>query len=170
MDMDNKKEAARKRSLGELGELFALKALVDNILLTFILSFSSVKTLMSFSKNDAKILIGGEINKPTIMEGYFNDSTVLEPHYPVYCIEYYSDLKSAVKKINMMGKESTKGKILELSVQAQGDEIFDYLKSLRWGSGLNAFSMHHNLPTFTLGAAHESVEPRKVIAEGKFFD
>jgi hypothetical protein len=29
MDMDNKKEAARKKSLGELGELFALKALVD---------------------------------------------------------------------------------------------------------------------------------------------
>jgi hypothetical protein len=27
--MDNKKEAARKKSLGELGELFALKALVD---------------------------------------------------------------------------------------------------------------------------------------------
>ena len=26
----NKKEAARKKSLGELGELFALKALVDN--------------------------------------------------------------------------------------------------------------------------------------------
>jgi hypothetical protein len=29
MDIDNKKEAARKKSLGELGELFALKALVD---------------------------------------------------------------------------------------------------------------------------------------------
>jgi len=29
MDLDNKKEAARKKSLGELGELFALKALVD---------------------------------------------------------------------------------------------------------------------------------------------
>jgi len=29
MDFDNKKEAARKKSLGELGELFALKALVD---------------------------------------------------------------------------------------------------------------------------------------------
>ena len=27
---DNKKEAARKKSLGELGELFAIKALVDN--------------------------------------------------------------------------------------------------------------------------------------------
>jgi len=29
MDIKNKKEAARKKSLGELGELFALKALVD---------------------------------------------------------------------------------------------------------------------------------------------
>lgn len=29
MEFDNKKEAARKKSLGELGELFALKALVD---------------------------------------------------------------------------------------------------------------------------------------------
>ena len=29
MDMENKKEAARKKSLGELGELFAIKALVD---------------------------------------------------------------------------------------------------------------------------------------------
>jgi len=29
MDKTNKKEAARKKSLGELGELFALKALVD---------------------------------------------------------------------------------------------------------------------------------------------
>lgn len=29
MDIENKKEAARKKSLGELGELFALKALVD---------------------------------------------------------------------------------------------------------------------------------------------
>lgn len=30
MDIENKKEAARKKSLGELGELFAIKALVDN--------------------------------------------------------------------------------------------------------------------------------------------
>lgn len=29
MSVENKKEAARKKSLGELGELFALKALVD---------------------------------------------------------------------------------------------------------------------------------------------
>ena len=29
MDEENKKEAARKKSLGELGELFAIKALVD---------------------------------------------------------------------------------------------------------------------------------------------
>jgi len=29
MDIENKKEAARKKSLGELGELFAIKALVD---------------------------------------------------------------------------------------------------------------------------------------------
>ena len=28
-DSENKKEASRKKSLGELGELFALKALVD---------------------------------------------------------------------------------------------------------------------------------------------
>ena len=28
-DFDNKKEAARKKSLGELGELFAIKAFVD---------------------------------------------------------------------------------------------------------------------------------------------
>jgi hypothetical protein len=31
MDMENKKEAARKKSLGELGGLFAIKALVDKI-------------------------------------------------------------------------------------------------------------------------------------------
>jgi Holliday junction resolvase-like predicted endonuclease len=30
MELNTKKEAARKKSLGELGELFALKALVDN--------------------------------------------------------------------------------------------------------------------------------------------
>ena len=29
MEIDNRKEAARKKSLGELGELFAIKALVD---------------------------------------------------------------------------------------------------------------------------------------------
>ncbi|MGG7144409.1 hypothetical protein ACQPVP_13210 [Clostridium nigeriense] len=29
MDIENKKEAARKKSLGELGELFAIKTLVD---------------------------------------------------------------------------------------------------------------------------------------------
>ncbi|MCD4680013.1 MAG: hypothetical protein K8S00_06465, partial [Bacteroidales bacterium] len=29
MKIENKKEAARKKSLGELGELFAIKALVD---------------------------------------------------------------------------------------------------------------------------------------------
>jgi hypothetical protein len=29
MEIENKKEAARKKSLGELGELFAIKALVD---------------------------------------------------------------------------------------------------------------------------------------------
>ena len=29
MDLETKKEAARKKSLGELGELFALKTLVD---------------------------------------------------------------------------------------------------------------------------------------------
>lgn len=30
MNITDRKEAARKKSLGELGELFALKALVDN--------------------------------------------------------------------------------------------------------------------------------------------
>ena len=41
----NKKEAARKKSLGELGELFALKALVDN-------KFDRIRNLNDHSMNE----------------------------------------------------------------------------------------------------------------------
>jgi hypothetical protein len=44
--MDNKKEAARKKSLGELGELFALKALVDN-------KFDGIRNLNDNKRNEA---------------------------------------------------------------------------------------------------------------------
>ena len=42
----NRKEAARKRSLGELGELFAIKALVDN-------EFDKIRNLNDDSFNEA---------------------------------------------------------------------------------------------------------------------
>jgi len=43
--MDTKKEAARKKSLGELGELFAIKALVDN-------GFDRIKNLNDKARNE----------------------------------------------------------------------------------------------------------------------
>jgi hypothetical protein len=43
--MDNKKEASRKKSLGELGELFALKALVDK-------KFDKIRNLNDNSLNE----------------------------------------------------------------------------------------------------------------------
>ena len=43
--MDNKKEAARKKSLGELGELFAIKALVDK-------KFDKIRNLNDNSMNE----------------------------------------------------------------------------------------------------------------------
>ena len=46
MDTENKKEAARKKSLGELGELFALKALVDK-------KFDRIRNLNDNSMNEA---------------------------------------------------------------------------------------------------------------------
>ena len=45
MNFLNKKEAARKKSLGELGELFALKALVDN-------KFDRIRNLNDHSMNE----------------------------------------------------------------------------------------------------------------------
>jgi len=42
--MTNKKEAKRKKSLGELGELFAFKALIDN-------GFTNIKNLNDIKKN-----------------------------------------------------------------------------------------------------------------------
>lgn len=45
MKSDNKKEAARKKSLGELGELFAIKALVDN-------EFDRIRNLNDDSMNE----------------------------------------------------------------------------------------------------------------------
>ncbi len=45
MYKDNKKEAARKKSLGELGELFALKALVDN-------RFDKIRNLNDKTRNE----------------------------------------------------------------------------------------------------------------------
>ncbi len=45
MDSDNRKEAARKKSLGELGELFALKALVDK-------KFDRIRNLNDDSMNE----------------------------------------------------------------------------------------------------------------------
>ncbi len=45
MDLANRKEASRKKSLGELGELFALKALVDN-------RFDRIRNLNDDSMNE----------------------------------------------------------------------------------------------------------------------
>ncbi len=45
MNLDNKKEAARKKSLGELGELFALKALVDQ-------EFDKIRNLNDLHMNE----------------------------------------------------------------------------------------------------------------------
>jgi len=45
MSLENKKEAARKKSLGELGELFALKALVDQ-------SFDKIRNLNDQKMNE----------------------------------------------------------------------------------------------------------------------
>lgn len=44
-ELANKKEASRKKSLGELGELFALKALVDN-------KFDKIRNLNDDSMNE----------------------------------------------------------------------------------------------------------------------
>ncbi|MBU2554103.1 MAG: hypothetical protein KKF98_06545 [Bacteroidetes bacterium] len=44
-DLDSKKEASRKKSLGELGELFALKALVDH-------KFDRIRNLNDVSMNE----------------------------------------------------------------------------------------------------------------------
>ncbi len=46
VNQDNKKEAARKKSLGELGELFAIKALVDN-------KFDKIRNLNDDHLNEA---------------------------------------------------------------------------------------------------------------------
>lgn len=46
MSTDNKKEAARKKSLGELGELFAIKSLVDA-------QFDKIRNLNDTSMNEA---------------------------------------------------------------------------------------------------------------------
>lgn len=46
MIIDNKKEASRKKSLGELGELFALKALVDK-------EFDKIRNLNDSTMNEA---------------------------------------------------------------------------------------------------------------------
>jgi len=51
----NKKEASRKRSLGELGELFALKALVDN-------KFDKIRNLNDISMNETFADISCERN------------------------------------------------------------------------------------------------------------
>ncbi len=45
-EISNKKEASRKKSLGELGELFALKSLVDN-------KFDRIRNLNDDSMNEA---------------------------------------------------------------------------------------------------------------------
>ena len=46
MNEDNKKEAARKKSLGELGELFAIKALVDE-------GYDKIRNLNDIKRNEA---------------------------------------------------------------------------------------------------------------------
>ena len=46
MNLDNIKEASRKKSLGELGELFAIKALVDN-------KFDKIRNLNDDAMNEA---------------------------------------------------------------------------------------------------------------------
>lgn len=59
--MDSKKEAARKKSLGELGELFAIKALVDN-------GFDRIKNLNDKARNEpyADLYCEKEANKYVI--------------------------------------------------------------------------------------------------------
>jgi hypothetical protein len=55
LDLSNKKEAARKKSLGELGELFALKALVDK-------KFDKIRNLNDDIMNESFADISCEIN------------------------------------------------------------------------------------------------------------
>lgn len=55
MNQDNKKEAARKKSLGELGELFALKALVDQ-------KFDKIRNLNDQTMNEKYADIVAEKN------------------------------------------------------------------------------------------------------------
>jgi len=55
LDILNKKEAARKKSLGELGELFALKALVDK-------KFDKIRNLNDDTMNESFADISCEIN------------------------------------------------------------------------------------------------------------
>ena len=89
MNVENKKEAARKKSLGELGELFAIKTLVDE-------QYDKIRNLnderineafadIYCEKGDKRLIISVKTRKLIISE-----NTVLS-EYTVYIDDIKSD-------------------------------------------------------------------------------
>jgi hypothetical protein len=93
--MDNKKEAARKKSLGELGELFALKALVDR-------KFDRIRNLNDNKMNESYADIECEKNgiKYVISvkaRNKYQQNGKINPRYNLG-LQVYEKAKAAEKK------------------------------------------------------------------------
>lgn len=120
----------------------------------------------------SEVVEGGKINQPTILKGHFNNSLAMEPHWPIYCIEPIENKDEAFRKINRTAKQSTKGKILELSVFTKDDELFKEIQEQRRKGDLGVYTLHKNKPTYSMNpeVGHEGIILRKYLAEENFVD
>ncbi|HDL09664.1 MAG TPA: aldehyde dehydrogenase [Candidatus Omnitrophica bacterium] len=130
-----------------------------------------VEPFLRVAKSNGEVLFGGDLNQPTVIKGNFNLSLLMEPQYPVYCIEEIDDMLEGIEKINEASKNIGTGRILDLSVYSS-EEFFKELEKLRRRGDLNVYTLHKNRPTtsFNSHTAHEGIILRKHLSEPNFVD
>ena len=127
-----------------------------------------VEPFLRVAKSDGETLVGGDINQPSVIKGNFYLSLWMEPHFPIYCIEEFENVREKIEKINKAGK-NLGGRILDLSVYSD-DQFFEELEKLRREGSLRVYTLHKNSPTtfFDPKTAHEGIILREYLAEPNF--
>jgi acyl-CoA reductase-like NAD-dependent aldehyde dehydrogenase len=119
-----------------------------------------------------KIIYGGEKHQPMVIDGYFDDTFSMEPHWPTICLETVPNIEAALEKINQFAKNDSRSKFLELGVCYKSPEVIQKIDSLRKKDQLCVHTIHENLPTMSVSplVGHENVILRDRFAGVRYMD
>ncbi|VVB72175.1 NAD/NADP-dependent betaine aldehyde dehydrogenase [uncultured archaeon] len=131
-----------------------------------------VDDFIRVAKTNGEVVYGGRINQPTIIKGHFYSSLLMEPQFPVYCIEAVDDENQAIEKINEVSSKTPQRRILDLSVYSENNALFQKIQKLRKEGYLKVYSLHFNRPTLSYNpyTAHEGILLREYLSEPEFLD